>query len=70
MADSKFRRPSEMKPPEDREPLSTRVKVSTRKALLKAAEEQNLSLAELVANVLDDYVAWLNSQPKSPSRKR
>ncbi len=45
-------------------PLSTRILADTRKILEKAAKENGLSLAELTANVLDDYANWLGSEKK------
>lgn len=57
----KFRHPKEMKAEEERVPASTRIKVSSLEALEKASKEANLSLSKLIANVLDDYAAWLSS---------
>mgnify|MGYP001611487350 CR=1 FL=1 len=61
MTSSKFRRPSEMEKDEELEPLSVRVRKSTKAALERAARENHLSLALLVSNVLDDYVTFLKS---------
>ena len=57
-----FRHPSEMTPPEPREPVSTRIPTSLKKSLETIAKENNLSLAELIANVLEDYVKWLHQE--------
>lgn len=59
-----FRRPGDMISRKDRSPLSTRVAKDTKEALEKAAKEAKLTLAEFVANVLDDYVAWYKKEPK------
>lgn len=55
----KFRRPSEMAPEEKREPVSARLKTSTKKALEKEANKNGIPIAMLISNILDDYVAWL-----------
>lgn len=49
---------------EQREPISARVPKSVKKTLEEVAEENGLSLAELVGNVLEDYVKWLNEDQK------
>ena len=46
----------------ERVPLSTRVLTNTRDTLEKAAKANDLSLAELTSNVLDDYANWLTEQ--------
>jgi hypothetical protein len=61
MIKPQFRRPEEMSS-ETRAPVSARVKASTKDILEKAAKRTGLSLGELIGNVLDDYVEWLNSQ--------
>lgn len=62
MSQTKFRHPKDMNSRKERVPLSTRVLTSTKDILEKAAEENSLSLAELSANILDDYANWLNSE--------
>lgn len=47
-----------------RVPVSARVKEKTQKVLDREAKKNKLSLALLVANVLDDYVEWLEEQKK------
>ena len=59
-----WRRPKEMDPTEKREPVSARLKLSTKDTLEVEAKENGLALAELIANVLDDYVAWLGGPRK------
>ena len=61
MSQTKFRHPSEMVAPEERTPVSARVKVVTKEALEEEAKKHGLSLGLLVANVLDDYADWLES---------
>jgi hypothetical protein len=58
----KFRRPSEMTKEDKRVPLSARVRVETKNTLLKVAKEQKLSIGLVVSNILDDYIAWLESE--------
>ena len=69
MKDFKFRHPSQMTEHEERVPLSTRVKASTRGTLEKSAKKYGLSLAQLSANVLDDYATWLDQHEGSKSKK-
>ncbi len=61
----KFRRPNEMPKDEKRAPVSARVKETTRVILATAAKEQDLSIGLLIANVLDDYAAWLKYDVKA-----
>ncbi len=56
----KFRHPKEMESKEKRSPVSTRLKDSTKEALEKAAKAHDLTLAELISNILDDYSDWLS----------
>ncbi len=58
----KFPRPEDIE--EARKPLSTRVKASTHEVLAAEAEGAGIALSFLVANILDDYVKWLDSQPR------
>lgn len=62
--DQPFRLPSEMNSRKERAPLSTRVTVDTKEVLERAAKEAGLSLAEFVANVLDDYAEWVKKAGK------
>ena len=68
MGQQKFRHPEEMQSRKERMPLSTRVMTSTFEVLSEAATLSELSLAELVANILDDYASWLKSE--GSKRKR
>lgn len=61
---SKYRRPSEMKPTEDRVPVSTRLRSSLKAKLSKEAKAVDLSLAELIENVLEDYSEFLEGKRK------
>lgn len=60
--ESPFRHPSQMSPPEPREPVSARIPTTLKKSLEKIAKENKLSLAELIANILEDYVKWLQQE--------
>jgi hypothetical protein len=46
-------------------PVSCRIEGATREFLEKEAKSNGLSLALLMANVVEDYVAWLKEQAKS-----
>lgn len=70
MSTQKFRHPSEMPKDEERTPVSARVKLDTKAVLEKAAKENGLSLALLMAHVLEDYASWLKEQGKSESRRK
>lgn len=59
---TKFRHPKEMNAKEAREPVSARLKLSTKTALEEAAKKHKLPLAELISNVLDDYAKWLKNE--------
>lgn len=47
---------------EKREPVSARVPISVKKTLEEIAKENGLATSELISNVLEDYVKWLNEQ--------
>lgn len=64
MEKSPFRHPSEMPITEKREPVSARVPISVKKTLEEIAKENGLATAELISNVLEDYVRWLRDQEK------
>ena len=49
---------------DERDHVSARVKVETKKILETWAKKADISLALLVANVLDDYAAWLEGKTK------
>lgn len=57
-----FRTPKEMHRKESKVPVSVRIKTSTKEALEQAAEGGKLKLAQLIANVLDDYTEWLSKK--------
>jgi predicted HicB family RNase H-like nuclease len=57
----KFRRPEEIKPNEERVPVSLRLRSTLRERLTKEAKAAKLSLAELLENVLEDYARFLDS---------
>jgi predicted HicB family RNase H-like nuclease len=62
MEKSPFRHPSEMPTHEQREPISARVPKSVKKTLEEVARENGLSLGELIGNILEDYVKWLDEK--------
>lgn len=62
MKQGKFRTAKEMDSKSERKPVSARIKVGTLETLKKEAKSGKLALAELIANVLDDYVEWLQSR--------
>jgi hypothetical protein len=53
------RLPRDMIAKKKRVPVSTRILEETNAVLLVHAKKNQMSLAELVAHVLDDYVIWL-----------
>ena len=56
---SPFRTPGEMKPKENKAPVSARITSDCMAALKAAAEESELSLSELVGGILEDYAKWI-----------
>ena len=56
------RLPKDMVAKKKRVPLSARVLEETASTLRHHARRNGLSLAELTAHVLDDYVAWLTAE--------
>jgi len=58
------RLPRDMAARKKRVPLSSRVPEETAAVLRHHARKHGLSLAELTAHVLDDYVAWLLAELK------
>lgn len=56
---AKFRKPKDMVPSEGRVPVSARIRESMKGYLEKEAKSAGLSFAELVENVLEDYVKYL-----------
>ena len=61
---SKFRRPEDIEKSEPREPVSARIKQSTKRALEKASKANALSLGELIEAALEDYVAFLGEKDR------
>ncbi len=53
------RLPKDMLVKRKRVPVSTRILEETAAVLAVHAKKNKMSLAELVANILDDYVIWL-----------
>lgn len=59
MSEFERRLPKEMAAKQKRVPVSARILEETSAVLKVHAERNGMSLGELVANVLDDYVIWL-----------
>lgn len=59
MTKPKFRTPDEMPIRDPRAPVSARVRTATKDALERAAKKSGRSIGDLIGNVLDDYVIWL-----------
>lgn len=53
-----------------REPLSTRVKETTKEILDAAAEKADTSLSDLTAAILDDYAEWYERSGNKDKRKK
>lgn len=69
-------RHTERKLPEDmvikkkRVPVSARILEETNAVLAVHAKKNEMSLAELVAHILDDYVIWLVKTLKDDEKKK
>lgn len=61
--------PSEMLAKKKRVPVSARILEETNAVLQIHAKKNEMSLAELVANILDDYVVWLVNELKKEETK-
>lgn len=60
---NKFRLPSEMRSEsKQRIPISARIEKPTRDFLAKVAKKEELSLSELVEQVLEDYANFLKEK--------
>ncbi len=59
-----FRHPKDMKKKEEKVPVSTRLRKTSRDCLEKSAKLHGLSLSELVEQILEDYKKWLESQTR------
>lgn len=70
MANPKFLKPSEIKKRDERTTVSARVKTTTFDYLEKAAEGDDLTLSHLIANILDQYVDWLDDSKNSQRKAR
>lgn len=62
---NKFRKPEEIKAYEKTVPVSTRIRGSLSKELTKISKKNGYPVSKLIAEILEDYVAWLKSQKKS-----
>ncbi len=63
------RLPRDMVMKKKRVPVSARILEETNAVLLVQARKNRMSLAELVAHVLDDYVIWLVRTLKEEEQK-
>ena len=70
MKQSERRMPRDMVIKKKRVPVSARILEETNAVLMVQAKKNNLSLAELVAHVLDDYVIWLVKTLKDEDAKK
>ena len=70
MKQSERRMPRDMVIKKKRVPVSARILEETNAVLMVQAKKNNLSLAELVAHVLDDYVLWLVKTLKDEDDKK
>lgn len=59
-----YKKPKEYQAKEQRAALSCRVKVTTKELLENEAEKANMSLGELVSQVIEDYTEWLRKGGK------
>lgn len=64
------RLPKDMVIKKKRVPVSARILEETNAVLMVHAKKNRLSLAELVAHVLDDYVIWLVRTLKDEEQKK
>lgn len=65
----KRKTPEELISKTQKQPLSTRVRVETYKALEKIAEDIGTSLSDLSAGILEDYVQWYEVDGKKAGKK-
>ena len=65
----KRKTPEELISKTQKQPLSTRVRVETYKALEEIAEEIGTSLSDLSAGILEDYVQWCKEEGKIKTKK-
>lgn len=64
MAGPKFLKPSEMKKREDRSTVSARIKTVTAETLERLANQEDLTMSQMIANILDQYVDWVEDSKK------
>lgn len=64
MAGPKFLKPNEMKKREERSTVSARIKTITAETLERLASEEDLTMSQMIANILDQYVEWIDSSKK------
>ncbi len=65
------RLPKDMAMKKKRVPVSARILEETNAVLMLHAKKNGMSLAELVAHILDDYIVWLvKTLKEEDSRKK
>jgi hypothetical protein len=63
-----FKHPTEMQAPEERTPVSARVKIKTKAVLEREAKKGGLSVGTVISNVLDEYAEWLLEHPEKSKK--
>lgn len=64
MTGPKFLKPSEMKKRDERSTVSARIKTVTAETLELLATQEDLTMSQMIANILDQYVEWIDSSKK------
>ena len=64
MTGPKFLKPSEMKRREERSTVSARIKTVTAETLERLASKEDLTMSQLIANILDQYVEWIEDSKR------
>lgn len=70
MKEYERRLPKDMAAKKRRVPVSARILEETNAVLMVHAKKNEMSLAELVAHILDDYVIWLVQALKNDEVKK
>ena len=64
MTGPKFLKPSEMKRREERSTVSARIKTVTAETLERLSSKEDLTMSQLIANILDQYVEWIEDSKR------
>lgn len=62
MVRTKFKHPSELRKVVPKEPVSARISIKALKILKDAANTHEVTLSEMLSNVIEDYANWLASE--------